>query len=152
VTKPNSIASQFPQIAQHQGVWIGEYIHTNLNGDIIDRNKSQVECLFPKDSHWVYVQKNHFSWTDGREKTSEFGAIIKDNKLFWDTESFKGYGWESEHCIILELERKDIPNASFTEIILMGEDHQSRVRTWHWFKNGRCFQRTLCNEFRTIDT
>ena len=49
---------------------------------------------------------------------------------------------------MLRLERKDVPGASFTEVIVLGGDGKSRARTWHWFIDGELYQRTLCDEWR----
>lgn len=138
--------SAFPQMLRHEGIWEGTYQHIDLDGKLLDVHKSRVECIFPKSGEIAYIQKNKFEWEDGRTYQVEFGGVIKNDKIFWDTETFVGNGWESETCVLLELDRKDDPGASFTEIIILANDGKSRARTWHWFKNGKCFKRTLCNE------
>ena len=95
----------------------------------------------------VYVQKNQFTWDDGRTHKAEFVGTLVGDKIFWDTETFKGFGWQASPAIfLLELDRKDVPGASFSEVIIMGDTKRSRARTWHWFREGHCYQRTLCNE------
>ena len=137
-----------PSILQHEGIWQGEYQHIDRDGKIIDRHASRVECVFPAMGDEVYIQKNHFSWDDGREQKVEFGGVLRDDRIFWDTPTFSGYGWEAGPAIfLLELDRKDVAGASFTEIIVLGASGKHRARTWHWFKDGRCYQRTLCNEW-----
>lgn len=49
---------------------------------------------------------------------------------------------------MLKLDRKDIPGAYFLEVIILSENNIDRARTWHWFKDGQLFQRTLCDERR----
>lgn len=137
---------------KHEGIWTGWYTHMDEQGNIVDKHKSRVECVFPIEGEVVYIQKNRFEWDDGRSFSSEFPGVIKNEKIYWDTDTFCGYGWESENCILLELERKDDPAASFTEIIILGENENQRVRTWHWFKDGVCFKRTLCNEARVTSS
>lgn len=142
----NPVKQIFPLIYKHAGVWEGNYHHVNIDGDLIDTHKSRVECVFPEEGEVVYIQCNKFDWANGKSYEVEFSGIIKDEKIYWDTETFSGYGWESGNCVLLHLDRKDDPGASFTEIIVMGEDGRHRARTWHWFKDGICFKRTLCNE------
>lgn len=142
------LARLFPMMLKHEGIWEGTYTHLDADGNILDQHKSSVECVFPKEGEVVYIQKNKFSWDNGTSYVSEFSGIIKDEKLFWDTDTFVGYGWESEGCVLLKLDRKDDPGAHFIEIIILGENANHRVRTWHWFKNGICFKRTLCKESR----
>ena len=144
----NPLKQLMPMILEHEGVWEGEYQHIDKLGNIIDQHKSRVECVFPSDGPVVYLQKNQFTWQDGRVHTAEFGGVMHDSKIYWDTETFKGYGWAvSDRVFLLELERKDTPGASFTECIIMGSSKKKRARTWHWFKDGECYQRTLCNEY-----
>lgn len=135
---------------KHEGVWEGTYQHFDVEGNMLDKHRSSVECIFPTEGDVVYIQKNKFEWEDGKTYEVEFGGVIRDNKIYWDTETFSGYGWQSHNCILLQLDRKDDPGASFTEVIILGEDGDHRARTWHWFKNGKCFKRTLCNESRKI--
>lgn len=73
--------------------------------------------------------------------------MLRDGRLWWDNDTFKGCGWESHFgLILLNLERKDDPGANFYEIICLGSDGLHRARTWHWFKDGKLFRRTLCDE------
>lgn len=146
----NPLKELMPNLFLHEGVWEGTYRHIDMDGNTIDIHKSRVECIFPEEGEVVYIQKNHFTWDDGREYKVEFPGILVDGKIFWDTETFSGYGWMSgENMFCLELDRKDDIGARFHEVIVMGENNDQRVRTWHWFKNGACFKRTLCNEDKT---
>lgn len=121
----------------------------DLDGAIVDEHESRVECLFPDEGPYHYVQRNRFEWSDGRIREVEFGGVLRDARMYWDTDTFRGYGWATvDDVVLLTLERKDIANASFTEIIVLGADGTNRARTWHWFKDGRLYQRTLCDEYR----
>lgn len=136
-----------PAVLEHAGVWQGTYRHIDTQGNTLDFHQSQVECVFPETGPIVYVQRNKFSWDDGRVFNVAFDGIIQNNKIYWDTDTFKGYGWvASPNIFLLELERKDEPGAWFYESIVMGADKKHRARTWHWFKDGVCFKRTLCDE------
>jgi len=143
----NPLKTMMPEMYQHQGVWEGVYQHIDLDGKIIDEHASHVECVFPDQGEEVYVQRNRFTWDDGREHKVEFSGVIKDNKIWWDTDTFCGFGWvAAKNIILLELDRKDVENTKFSEIIVLGQNKRERVRTWHWLQNGKCFKRTLCNE------
>ena len=79
----------------------------------------------------------------------ELPGVYREGRLWWDTETFHGSAWEThDGMILLNLERKDDPGARFFEIIVMGETGKHRARTWHWFKDGKLFKRTLCDEWR----
>jgi len=134
----NPLKEVMPSILRHEGVWVGDYKLVDVNGDVIDQHKSRVECVFPESGDEVYVQKNHFTWQDGREYSVSFSGVLEGERIFWDTPTFSGYGWAASPTIfLLELDRKDVPGASFSEIIVLGADGRDRARTW---------QRTLCTE------
>ena len=143
----NSLLQLYPDMISHEGIWEGEYIHIDLSGNILDQHRCRIECVFPKQGEIVYIQKNEFNWADGRKFQVEFDGTMKGNKLYWNTETFEGYGWSvNENIFVLELDRKDEPGVSFTEMIVLADNKKHRARTWHWFKEGKCFKRTLCNE------
>lgn len=143
----NPLIELMPEMFEHEGVWHGEYQHLDLAGNILDQHQSLIECVFPDQGDEVYIQKNTFTWADGREHKVQFGGSIVNDRIWWDTETFKGYGWvAAPNVIMLEVDRKDFPGVTFTEIIIMGQSKKDRVRTWHWFEHGKCFKRTLCNE------
>lgn len=145
----NPLKSLMPEILEHEGVWEGQYQVIDRGGKLLDQHASRVECIFPDHGDVVYIQKNRFTWDDGRCHEVEFGGILVDERIYWDTPTFRGFGWQaSPDIFLLELQRKDVPGASFTETIVMGATKMNRARTWHWFKDGECYQRTLCNERR----
>jgi len=138
-----------PNMVAHKGLWRGVYTHIDETGALIERHNSEVECIFPSSGNIVYLQKNYFTWDDGRERRVELPGVLKNGKIWWDTETFSGYGWETDDGMtLLNLQRKDIPGANFFELIAMGDTGEYRSRTWHWFKDGKLFKRTLCEERR----
>ncbi len=145
----DDIAERMPAMLLHEGVWQGVYRVVDLDGNVIDRHDSRVECVFPDDGLWAYVQKNRFTWPDGREFVAEFGGKLRGDRLYWDTDRFSGYGWAThDNVVMLTLDRKDRPGESFTEVIVLAPDGSHRARTWHWFRDGALYQRTLCDEMR----
>ena len=143
------LAAAMPSILRHEGTWEGTYRFVDVDGRLTDEYASRIECGFPDDGPFAYLQKNLYRWADGREARYEFGGELIGERLWWDTERFAGWGWQThDDIIMLTLDRKDEPGVSFTEAILFAPDPDYRARTWHWFRDGRLFQRTLCDEHR----
>lgn len=146
---PNPLHKIMPQIFRHEGIWEGTYRHVDTSGLTLDFHKSRVECIFPEKGEVVYIQRNAFTWDDGRTYEVEFPGVLIGEKIYWDTPTFSGFGWMAgENIFLLELDRKDDIGARFHEAIVMGENYDKRARTWHWFKDGDCFKRTLCDEYK----
>ena len=145
------LKKRMPALLLHEGTWTGTYRFINQDGKLIDEYESRIECVFPDDGPWVYVQKNFYEWPDGRVFETEFGGELKGDRIWWDTDRFSGYGWTThDDIVMLTLDRKDNPGEQFSEMILLGADRNYRARTWQWFRDGRPFQRTLCDERRVI--
>ena len=146
------LRERLPAMLQHEGTWEGTYRFIDTSGRQIDAYRSRIECAFPDDGPWCYVQRNHYEWDDGRVFDTEFGGALDGDRIFWDTDRFRGYGWVThDDIVMLTLERKDNPSESFSEMIQLGEDGRQRARTWQWFRDGQPFQRTLCDEIRVCD-
>lgn len=144
-----ALARDFPEILRHEGTWCGTYRHLDADGVLLDLHASRVDCVFPDAGPFAYVQRNHFTWPDGREQRAELPAVLRDGRLWWDVATFRGSAWAShEGTILLRLDRKDEPGAHFVELIVLSGDGASRARTWHWFRDGRLYRRTLCDETR----
>jgi hypothetical protein len=143
------IRTVIPAMVKHEGTWEGTYRYIDENANQVDIHQSRVKCIFPEQGPYAYIQKNHFTWSDGREYSVDLLGTLKGDKVYWDTDTFQGYGWATDDGIILlNLERKDEPGARFYEMIVMDPGGVHRARTWHWFKNGQCYKRTLCDERR----
>lgn len=151
ITTPKPILDGImPAMLAHEGVWNGTYRHIDLAGETVDLHQARVECIFPNNGPWAYIQKNLFTWDDGRERRVTLHGELRDAKLWFDHETFSGTSWETDKgLVLLDLDRKDDPGANFYEIICMGASGMDRARTWHWFKDGKLFKRTLCDERRT---
>ena len=144
-----ALAAVMPAMLRHEGCWEGTYRFVDADGQLTDEYSSRIDCLFPDDGPFVYVQKNHYAWPDGRVFENEFGGELRGDRIWWDTDRFSGYGWvTADDIVMLTLDRKDEPGVSFTEIIMFCPDPRYRTRTWHWFREGRLLQRTLCEERR----
>lgn len=135
----------------HEGRWEGVYTHIDTAGRVLERHQSSVTCVFPETGPYAYVQYNRFTWDDGRVVETQLPGVLREGKLWWDTDTFSGCAWQTDDdLILLNLKRKDDPGAHFVEIIALGASGVDRARTWHWFKDGALFKRTLCDE-RLVD-
>ncbi len=144
-----AIRDAMPALLRHAGVWEGIYTHLDAAGAVIDRHRARVRCEFPAHGPYAYVQHNHFTWEDGREARVKLPGVLREGRLWWDVETFKGCAWQTDFgLILLNLERKDEPGARFYEIIALGDGADHRARTWQWFRNGKLYKRTLCDEKR----
>jgi hypothetical protein len=147
-----TLAAAMPAIMRHEGTWEGIYRRIDLDGAIVDRHRARIICTFPESGPYAYIQYNEFTWDDGRTQRAELPGILRDGKIWWDLPTFSGYAWETlDGVLLLHLTRKDEPGATFIEAIVLAPDGRSRARTWHWFKSGRLYQRTLCDEARLPD-
>ena len=90
VTNRTELAAAAPAMLAHEGVWCGRYRTISLDGEIVDEHASRVECLFPDDGPFHYVQRNTFSWDDGRVHKVEFGGVLRNERVYWDTDTFAG--------------------------------------------------------------
>lgn len=132
----------------HEGLWRGVYQHLDADGVLEDVHDSEVLCEFPTDGPVFYRQRIRFRWADGRTREDVFDGVIRDGAVWFDTPTFHGKSWESEGLVLLTLQRKDEPGALFHELIALGAGGDHRARTWHWFRDGRLYRRTLCTEQR----
>ena len=147
-----SFENAMPSMRLHEGIWEGKYRHVDVQGSTVDLHSTRVVCEFPESGPHAYIQRNFFRWEDGRTHEAVLEGTFRDGRLWWDTPTFHGYAWEHEGVIFLELERKDEVGATMREAILMGsrpgEREDVRARTWHWFRDGALFRRTLVEERR----
>lgn len=141
------LAAVMPAMLLHEGHWDGWYRHYEANGLLADEHRVKTWCEFPDAGAWHYIQHNELVWEDGRNASYEFGGRLVDDRLVWNTDRFSGYGWQThENVLMLRLERRDVANAYYIEMIAIAADGRTRARTWEWFKDGRPWKWTLCNE------
>lgn len=141
------LAAAMPAMLLHEGRWRGWYRHYGGDGALLDAHRVDTWCELPDAGPWHYVQHNDLAWDDGRTAHYEFGGRLQGERLVWETDRFHGYGWQTlENLVMLRLERRDVPGAHYFEMIAMAADGRTRARTWEWFKDGRPWKWTLCNE------
>jgi len=138
-----------PAMLWHEGIWTGSYRHLGEDSSVLDQHQSRVVCEFPTEGEAAYRQTSSFNWSDGRSQEQTFLGYMRGERMWFDTATFAGWAWQTgDDIIMLSLDRKDLPGQRFVETILIGEERNRRVRTWHWFDQGVCYKRTLCTETR----
>lgn len=144
-----AIREDMPLLARHEGEWEGTYTYVDSDGKIIDRHDCFITNSFPPEGEFAYHQTNRYRWDDGREQVIQFPATYKDGKIYFDTERINGYAWEvDERTIVLTWRYVKNPQEYLYEMIQLDDSGSHRSRTWHWFRDGICYQRTLINERR----
>lgn len=144
----NPLADHMPGFFAHQGVWVGHCRTIELEGRVLDQHRSRVEVNFPNEGPH-YLQINHFTWDDGRTLVVTHPGYFSDGMMRWNTEHIEGAAWQAgERCVVLRWRRPDSPGSELTELIALGNGATHRARTWHWFHDGMCYQRTLIDETR----
>jgi hypothetical protein len=145
----NPIFKTMASLLRHDGIWAGTYHLVDREGKTLDRHRSRIEVGFPKTGPHHYTQKNHFQWDDGRESRGEYPGVCRDGVLYWDNPLIRGQAWAvDELSLVLTWRRHDTPDAYLYEIIVINENNDQRSRTWHWFRDGVIYQRTLIDETR----
>ena len=138
-----------PAMLRHEGWWEGWYRDVDIDGSLIDARRVTTRCEFPDAGPWHYIQHNRLVWPDGREEIYEFGGRLEGSRIVWQTDRFAGYGWQtSEDVLMLRLDRRDVADSHYIEMISIAPDDRHRARTWQWFRDGRPWKRTLCDEKR----
>ena len=142
-----ALRAAMPALVAHAGVWEGVYRKVDLVGRETDRHASRIAVAFPEEGEFAYRQSNRFTWADGRMMEAEHPGAFRDGALHWDTGLIRGRAWQGDaRTCILTWERTDTPGAHLYELIVLAPDARTRNRTWHWFRDGARYQRTLIDE------
>ena len=143
------IREEMPLLARHEGDWRGTYTYVDAGGNVIDKHSSLITCAFPDVGEFAYQQTNRYTWEDGRKQEIDFPASYKEGKIYFDTERLVGHAWEvDERTIVLTWRYVHAPQEYLYEMIQLDDSGDHRHRTWHWFRDGICYQRTLIDEER----
>ena len=144
---------QFPLLARHEGVWDGVYRYYNADGEKIDEHRSRLVCRFPDAGDVDYDQTNHYSWADGRTETRGFPARGAGDRIVFVSDLIDGWAADvgldkAARTTMLHWVRLGEPGVYLYEMIQISDDGHYRSRVWHWFRDGRLFQRTLIDEHK----
>jgi len=153
------IRKEMPLLSSGEGVWEGVYRYYDaFTGEKVDEHKSRIICRLPEDKKPAdYHQTNYYFWDDGRTETRDFPADFRDGRIWWDNEHIKGWCSpmspdENALTMCLHWQRKNEEGVYLYEMIQVDVSGTQKARTWQWFREGRCFMRTLIDEkFITSD-
>jgi hypothetical protein len=147
-----------PLLARNEGVWEGWYRYYSAEtGKLVDEHRSRLICRLKEDGEFPYHQTNHYFWEDGRTDVRDFPASYADGRIWWDNDLIKGWAAamkpdDFNRSTCLHWTRKGDDDLYLYEMIQISDCGKFRSRTWHWYKGGKCFQRTLIDEvFVTSD-
>ena len=155
MTTKAEIAKNMPLLAEAEGVWEGWYRYYDAaTGELTDQHRSRLICRLPEDGKPSdYHQTNYYFWEDGSTEIRDFPANYADGRIWWDNDLIKGWAAAMEPddnnlSTCLNWVRKNEPGIYLYEMIQVDKSHNFRSRTWQWFRDGKCFQRTLIDEHR----
>lgn len=147
-----------PLLARNEGIWEGWYRYYSAEtGKLVDEHRSRLICRLKEEGEFPYHQTNHYFWEDGRTDVRDFPASYADGRIWWDNDLIKGWAAamkpdDFNRSTCLHWTRKGDDNLYLYEMIQLSDCGKFRSRTWHWYKDGKCFQRTLIDEvFVTSD-
>lgn len=153
MSKADIIRKEMPLLAANEGVWEGVYRYYDaVTGELTDEHKSRLICRLPEDGQPSdYYQTNYYFWADGRSETREFPAEYHDGRIWWDNDLIKGWAAAMQPdqrnlSTCLTWERKGEENMYLYEMIQVDKAVKNRARTWQWFRDEKCFMRTLIDE------
>lgn len=151
--KPGGVRETMPILVSNEGVWEGWYRYYDARtGLLTDQHRSRLLCrLVDEGDSERYYQTNHYYWEDGRHEIREFPAEYRDGRVWWDNDLIKGWAAhmlpdDFNRSTCLNWTRKNEPGVYLYEMIQNSDDRKNRARTWQWFRDGICFQRTLIDE------
>jgi hypothetical protein len=158
--KTEDIKLAMPLLARNEGVWEGWYRYYDATtGKQIDQHRSRLICRLPTEGPHAgrYHQTNYYFWEDGRTDVRDFPAWYEKGRIWWDNDLIKGWAAamqpdDENRSTCLSWTRKGEEDMYLYEMIQLSVDGRNRARTWQWFKQDVCFQRTLIDEkFITAD-
>jgi hypothetical protein len=150
-----ALSSLMPLVADQAGVWDGEYLHLNAHHQVIDRHASRLVCRLHEDGEKAgLAQSNIYTWPDGTREIRYFETWLKGDRLWVENDLIDGWVGPdnldlTNRTILVGWVSKLDPELKFYEFITISSDGNFKNRTWHWYRKGVLFQRTLINETRT---
>jgi hypothetical protein len=148
----SSLREAMPLLASNEGVWEGWYRYYDAaTGKLTDQHRSRLFCRMVDDGKHGYHQTNYYYWEDGRTEIRDFPAWYENGRIWWDNDLIKGWAAamkpdDYDRSTCLNWTRHGEPGLYLYEMIQVSADRKHRARTWQWFKDDKCFQRTLIDE------
>ncbi|MEM7704081.1 MAG: DUF3598 domain-containing protein [Pseudomonadota bacterium] len=150
------IAEKQALVADQAGVWDGEYVHLDASHEVIDRHRSRLICRLEDGADGVAMlkQTNIYTWADQQQEVRYFEGVFRKDRVWIQNDLIDGWTSaisqdQTQRTIMVGWVRVAEPDFRFYELITLSEDANEKSRTWHWYRHGRLFQRTLINETRT---
>ncbi len=146
------LCAAMPLLADAEGVWEGWYRYYDAKtGALTDQHRSRLLCRVPEDGPHPYHQTNYYFWEDGRSEVRDFPAWYDAGRIWWDNDLIKGWAAafqpdDYNRSTCLNWTRKGDDGLYLYEMIQVSADNKHRARTWQWFRDDVCFQRTLIDE------
>jgi hypothetical protein len=141
--------------ARQRGVWEGWYrFYDAATGRLTDQHRSRLLCrIIEEEGKPPYHQTNQYFWEDGRTDIREFPADYRDGRIWFDNDLITGWAApmkpdDFNRTTVLNWTRIGEPDLFLYEMIQHSDNGINRARTWQWFREGVCFQRTLIDEKR----
>jgi hypothetical protein len=146
---------RMPQLMDSDGVWEGWYRYYDARtGMLTDQHRCRLICrIMEEDAPYPYYQTNQYFWEDGRVDIREFPAWYDEGRIWWDNDLITGWAAPMQpddyhRSTCLNWTRKGESDLFLYEMIQHSPNGIDRARTWQWFRDGVCFQRTLIDEKR----
>jgi hypothetical protein len=148
------IATHMPVLYLVKGRWGGTYTETAPDGTPVDRYRFALDISFPEDGDAAYRQVTRYDWDDGRHVElvfdAAFAVIDGQPSIWWDHEVMHGRLYEvDDRTLHLRFAYKDGEGIEVQESMFVAPDGSSRMRTWHWFRHGVPYRKTIVDEWRT---
>jgi hypothetical protein len=147
------IREAMPLLCRNEGVWDGVYrYYAAATGTLTDQHSSRLICrLIGAPGHEHYHQTNYYTWADGRTEVRDFPAWYENGRIRWDNDLITGWAAAMQpddfnRSTCLNWTRRDEPDIYLYEMIQVNDACTKRARTWQWFREGECYQRTLIDE------
>jgi hypothetical protein len=154
----SAVATSMPLIASQAGVWRGTYVHLDADNREIDRHASLLICrlIDDVDGKARLTQSNIYEWADCSREIRYFDALLQGDRL--NIANVNIEGWvaplamdATARTIMVLWTKAGDPSFRYYEMITVSEDGAAKNRTWHWYRDGRLFQRTIINEEKISD-
>lgn len=145
----NKLNDIMPNFVAHKGQWKGEHRHFSISGCFLETHIVFLEHSFPTSGRFAHVQTSRFRRDDGVKHELIQKSILRGDRLCWNNGNFAGCIWESDFGIILlNMHQIGYPNICLNEMICLEPGAKRRSRTRQWFREGKLFKRTICDEIR----
>jgi hypothetical protein len=141
---------EMPVLHRLNGVFVGSYIHVDVDGREVDRHQSHMHSWVDDEGRH---QVNTYTWRDGRREVHRFDSGYEGGgRLRFDTDRIVGEVWEvDDRSVLLTWTRRDAPGSFFYEMAHLTDGDRERTRVWHRFQDGKLQGRVLIHEQRRPD-